>query len=145
MPKAKKTIIIGENSVKKRDIPSINLLLKQLSPAFKGTNHAYIKKVMDGGVIFIARDGKKPVGMAVLIFMRKPTAFGGNCENVIVDNNYRGLGIGRKLMERLLKRAKTLKMKYVDLTSRPERETANRLYSELGFRKKETNCLRKHI
>ncbi|MET0827119.1 MAG: GNAT family N-acetyltransferase, partial [Acidimicrobiales bacterium] len=51
-------------------------------------------------------------------------------------------GIGRLLIDAMVARAKELGAKTVDLTSRPSREAANRLYLRLGFVERETNVYR---
>ena len=63
-------------------------------------------------------------------------------EDVVVDENARGKGVGQLLNERALEIAKVAGARTVDLTSRPSREAANRLYQRLGFVERETNVYR---
>ena len=63
-------------------------------------------------------------------------------EDVVVDEDARGQGVGRLLNERALEIAKDAGAKTVDLTSRPSREAANRLYKRIGFEQRDTNVYR---
>jgi ribosomal protein S18 acetylase RimI-like enzyme len=63
-------------------------------------------------------------------------------EDVVVDESARGRGVGEALNREALDRARGLGAKTVDLTSRPSREAANRLYQRLGFEPRETNIYR---
>ena len=49
---------------------------------------------------------------------------------------------GRALVEAAVAHAATLGARTVDLTSRPSREAANRLYQRAGFHLRETNVYR---
>ncbi len=57
----------------------------------------------------------------------------------MVDEEYRGRGIGRKMTEQLLVKAREENVLEVGLTSRPARQAANALYQSMGFRRVETN------
>jgi ribosomal protein S18 acetylase RimI-like enzyme len=63
-------------------------------------------------------------------------------DDVVVDERYRGHGIGEALVRSALDHARKVNAKTVDLTSRPAREAANRLYRRIGFEKRETNPYR---
>jgi ribosomal protein S18 acetylase RimI-like enzyme len=63
-------------------------------------------------------------------------------EDVVVDDAARGKGVGAALNERAIEVARGLGARTVDLTSRPSREAANRLYQRLGFEPRETNVYR---
>jgi ribosomal protein S18 acetylase RimI-like enzyme len=60
----------------------------------------------------------------------------------VVDEAARGRGIGEALTRAALEHAAQLGVKTVDLTSRPSREAANRLYQKIGFVRRETNLYR---
>ena len=57
-------------------------------------------------------------------------------EDVIVSNNHRGKGIGRKLMERLMEQAEKRELNDVLLFSGHHRTAAISLYKSLGFKLK---------
>ena len=71
-----------------------------------------------------------------------PTGVRAWIEDVIVDSNERGRGIGEALTREALTIARDRKARTVDLTSRPSKEAANRLYCRLGFVARETNVYR---
>ncbi len=95
-------------------------------------------------IVFVARtgDSKLVVGTLTLIVFRAPTGLRAWIEDVVVDGKVRGLGVGSALVEAALERARDLGCRSVDLTSRPSREAANRLYRRLGFTERETNVYR---
>jgi ribosomal protein S18 acetylase RimI-like enzyme len=82
------------------------------------------------------------VGSASLAIATSPTGAHGWIEDVVVDEQARGQGIGRMLTQSLLDRARALGLKEVCLTSRPSRVAANQLYQSMGFIRRETNVYR---
>ena len=82
------------------------------------------------------------VGSASLAIATSPTSTHGWIEDVVVDEQARGQGIGRMLTQSLLDRARALGLKEVCLTSRPSRVAANQLYQSMGFIRRETNVYR---
>ncbi|MFA5885758.1 MAG: GNAT family N-acetyltransferase [Acidimicrobiia bacterium] len=92
--------------------------------------------------VVIARLDGTVVGVAVLVRCRTLCGSFGFIEDVVVDEAARGLGIGKRLTETLLARARADGLDHVDLTSRPARREANAMYLSLGFELRETNCYR---
>ena len=82
------------------------------------------------------------VGSMTLAMFRIPTGVRAWIEDVVVDESARGQGVGRLLNEHALEIAKAAGARTVELTSRPSREAANRLYLRLGFEVRETNVYR---
>ncbi len=82
------------------------------------------------------------VGTLTLAFYRIPTGLQARIEDVIVDGDARGRGVGALLTEVAIDKARTAGAKTVGLTSRPSREAANRLYTRLGFEQRQTNVYR---
>ena len=94
-------------------------------------------------VLFMALDDDdRYVGTLTLALFRIPTALRAWIEDVIVDDAARGQGVGEALNRAALEKAKAVGAKTVDLTSRPSREAANRLYQRIGFTQRETNVYR---
>jgi ribosomal protein S18 acetylase RimI-like enzyme len=93
-------------------------------------------------VLFIAYDDDDIVGSLTLVLFRIPTGLRAWIEDVVVDEAARGKGVGLELNERALDYARKAGAKTVDLTSRPAREAANRLYQRLGFVRRDTNVYR---
>ncbi len=87
--------------------------------------------------------GSHPIlGMLSLAVFEIPTGLRAWIEDVVVDQATRGQGTGQKLVEAALAHARALGCRTVDLTSRPSREAANRLYRRCGFELRETNVYR---
>jgi ribosomal protein S18 acetylase RimI-like enzyme len=96
----------------------------------------------EGTTVFVARAGDAIVGTLTLVVFRIPTAVRAWIEDVVVDEAARGRGAGEALNRAALAKAASMGAKTVDLTSRPSREAANRLYQRLGFAPRETNVYR---
>lgn len=82
------------------------------------------------------------VGAMVLVLFPLPTGLRAWIEDVVVDETARGRGIGAALNRRAIEIARTAGARTVDLTSRPDRAAANRLYARLGFVERATNVYR---
>lgn len=82
------------------------------------------------------------LGMLSLVTFEIPTGIRAWIEDVVVDNEARGQGAGQALVEAAIAHAKELGARTVDLTSRPSREAANRLYQRCGFLLRDTNVYR---
>jgi ribosomal protein S18 acetylase RimI-like enzyme len=82
------------------------------------------------------------VGSLTLVVFRAPTGPRAWIEDVVVDTSTRGQGVGAALVREALDRATAAGARTVDLTSRPSREAANRLYVRLGFTQRQTNVYR---
>ena len=88
------------------------------------------------------RDAGRILGSLTLVTFRIPTGTRAWIEDVVVDAGARGRGIGAALNRAAIDRARDAGARTVDLTSRPSREAANRLYQQLGFRPRDTNVYR---
>jgi ribosomal protein S18 acetylase RimI-like enzyme len=96
-----------------------------------------------GTVLLVARDSRgEIVGSLTLVLFRAPTGPRAWIEDVVVDSAQRGGGVGSTLVNKALVRAKEAGARTVDLTSRPSREAANRMYLRLGFTRRETHVYR---
>ena len=84
----------------------------------------------------------RSVGTLTLVVFRIPTGVRAWIEDVVVDDAARGHGVGEALNQFALDLARGKGAKTVDLTSRPSREAANRLYQRIGFQPRETNVYR---
>ena len=98
--------------------------------------------------LFIARDAElnnEIIGSLTLVLFRIPTGIRAWIEDVVVDSRARGKGTGEALTRAAIQKAAEAGAHTVDLTSRPSREVANRLYRRIGFRLRETNVYRYNI
>jgi GNAT superfamily N-acetyltransferase len=59
----------------------------------------------------------------------------GLLEDVFIEEKYRGKGIGKELVQRVIEKAKEFGCYKLIATSRFERENVHRLYENLGFKK----------
>lgn len=125
---------------------AINNLLEQLDETAIPITETDLEDIVVSRAnrLFVARrtDNKKIIGMLTLIIFRIPFARKGLLEDIVVDREYRGKGIGTKLMTAAINRAREEGVRYLDFTSRPERVAANKFYKHLGFKKRKTNSYR---
>jgi ribosomal protein S18 acetylase RimI-like enzyme len=122
-------------------------LIPQLSASNPAPARAELTEIVESPAItlLVARDpdrGDEIVGSLTLAMFRIPTGRRAWIEDVVVDTAQRGKGIGEALTREALLVAKEAGATTVDLTSRPSREAANRLYQRVGFEKRETNIYR---
>ena len=119
-------------------------LIPQLSSSSAPISAQELEEIIesDTTVLFAARSGQAIVGLLTLAIFRIPTGVRAWIEDVVVDNQARGKGVGDALNRAALAEAERRGAKTVDLTSRPSREAANRLYQRLGFKQRDTNVYR---
>ena len=93
--------------------------------------------------LFVAREaGGQIVGSLTLAVFRTPAGVRAWIEDVVVDEEARGRQIGPAMIEAAVEAARRAEARTVDLTSRPDRESANRMYQRLGFERRDTNVYR---
>ena len=126
-------------------------LLPQLSRSAAPMSEADVERFLSQSSVhlFVFRaemadaDGNNPIlGMLSLATFEIPSGVRAWVEDVVVDEAARGQGAGLALVEAAIEHAKTVGARTVDLTSRPTREAANRLYQRAGFQLRETNVYR---
>jgi ribosomal protein S18 acetylase RimI-like enzyme len=130
--------------VSDEDLTAVNRLIPQLSRSAPPLTSDALRQIVswDGNYLLIARDGDRVVGMLTLVTFPIPTGLRAWIEDVVVDETARGQGVGAALTEEAVRRARIVGARTVDLTSRPTRQAANRLYERLGFELRETNAYR---
>jgi len=79
------------------------------------------------------------VGILCLTIYRVPTGIRSIIEDVVVDEQLRGRGIGKALVSYAIELARQAGASGISLTSNPQREAANRLYQSMGFELRKTN------
>src|ERR1700733_14192517 len=97
----------------------------------------------DATTLFVARLDSVIVGMLTLASFQIPTGVRSWIEDVVVDEAARGQGAAAALVQAALDEAERRGSRTVDLTSRPDREAANRLYQRMGFEVRQTNVYRR--
>lgn len=119
-------------------------LIPQLSSSAKPITSSELAEIInsDSTLMFVARVNNQAVGLLTLAIFRIPTAVRAWIEDVVVDTAVRGQGVGEALNLAAIAEAKRRGAKTVDLTSRPSRQAANRLYKRIGFVARDTNVYR---
>lgn len=126
-------------------LEAFSRLIPQLSSSAQALNAQQIKEFceQEGVYLLVFRSAEgKILGMLSLATFKIPTGKRAWIEDVVVDSAARGQGAGQALVEAAVRHAKKVGAKTVDLTSRPTREAANRLYRRCGFKQRETNVYR---
>jgi ribosomal protein S18 acetylase RimI-like enzyme len=128
-------------------VAAFGRLVPQLSPSAAVPTPDLIREIVEAqaSTVLVARDLRdqgRIVGMLTLIVFRIPTGVRAWIEDVVVDETARGRGVGEALSQEAVRRALDLGARTVELTSRPSREAANRLYRRLGFVRRDSNVYR---
>jgi ribosomal protein S18 acetylase RimI-like enzyme len=128
-------------------LDAVNKLLPQLSTSAVSLSKYDLQKIIasNSTKLLLTENQKLLVGTLTLVLFKIPTGTRALIEDVVVDSDARGQGIGKLLIQHAIKLAKESGAKTIDLTSHPSREPANRLYQKLGFEIRETNVYRYKI
>jgi ribosomal protein S18 acetylase RimI-like enzyme len=129
---------------------AIARLLPQLSSSADVPDAGLVGEIVASPctTLLVARDRAQSgriVGSLTLAVFRIPTGVRAWIEDVVVDGAARGKGVGEALSREALRIAGARGARTVELTSRPAREAANRLYKRLGFQIRETNVYRRAV
>lgn len=140
------TIVVERvNAVTPELVAAFGRLTPQLSSSAPAPGGAELAEMVRSPTttLLVARDSEAGiVGSMTLVVFRIPTGVRAWVEDVVVDSAARGRGVAEMLCRDALNRACAAGARTVDLTSRPSREAANRLYERLGFVPRETNVYR---
>jgi ribosomal protein S18 acetylase RimI-like enzyme len=119
-------------------------LIPQLSRSNPAPTEADLNEMVASPAsdVFVARVDGNIVGSLTLVTFRIPTGIRAWIEDVVVDETARGHGVGEALNQAAIEEARRKGAVTVDLTSRPSREAANRLYQRIGFVQRDTNVYR---
>jgi ribosomal protein S18 acetylase RimI-like enzyme len=125
-------------------IEAFGRLIPQLSSSSPPPTREHLAALVASSdtVLFVARVDGAVLGSLTLAFYRIPTGLKAWIEDVVVDADARGRGVGELLNRAALDEARARGAKDVSLTSRPSREAANRLYQRIGFEPRDTNVYR---
>jgi len=96
----------------------------------------------DAITLLVARLDGEVVGTLTLVMFPIPTGLRAWIEDVVVDGNARRTGTGQALSEAAVRIAQEAGARTVDLTSRPSREAAGRLYERIGFVQRDSRVYR---
>lgn len=125
-------------------VEAIALLIPQLSRSAPAPSSEQLTEIATSpaSYLLIASVDGAIVGSLTLVVFRIPTGVRAWIEDVVVDESARGRGVGEALNREALRIARERGAITVDLTSRPSRDAANRLYQRLGFIERDTNVYR---
>lgn len=138
--------IIELNTITDAQVEEVIGLMGELDPTIIVTAEMVKRTVEAEGTHFFAVMGEEHIiGCASLCVFESPTGRKASVEDVVVKGAYRGQHLGKQLMQHVIEYAKTLAPISLQLTSRPKRVEANKLYKSLGFQKRETNAYRMEI
>jgi ribosomal protein S18 acetylase RimI-like enzyme len=128
-------------------VVAVSRLIPQLSTSSAPPSREALARIVGdpGATLFVAHDDGRVVGMLTLVTFEIPTAVRAWIEDVVVDETAREQGVAGSLVEAALERAGARGARTVDLTSRPDREAANRLYVRMGFEARATNVYRRTL
>jgi ribosomal protein S18 acetylase RimI-like enzyme len=127
-------------------VEAMEALVPQLSSSSPPPTRSELEEIVGSGAahLLLAREegSGRVLGSMTLVVFRIPTGVRAWIEDVVVDSGARGKGVGEALNRTAIELAQRLGARTVDLTSRPSREAANRLYRRIGFVERETNVYR---
>jgi ribosomal protein S18 acetylase RimI-like enzyme len=119
-------------------------LVPQLSATAGPPGREALERIVGSPAVtlLVARAEGTIVGTLTLAMFPIPTGFRAWIEDVVVDEAARGLGIGAALTTEAIGLAHAAGARTVDLTTRPSRQAAGRLYERAGFTERETRVYR---
>jgi ribosomal protein S18 acetylase RimI-like enzyme len=125
-------------------VDAFGRLLPQLSRSAKRLDAAAITALATAPevTVLLARSEGQIVGSLSLVVFRIPTGLRAWIEDVVVDEAARGQGVGSVLTREALHLAKEAGVRTVDLSTRPSRAAAGRLYEREGFQQRDTRMYR---
>ena len=125
-------------------IDAFRRLLPQLSRSAPALDQAALTAVVKclANTVLVSRSAGQINGTLTLVMFPIPTGTRAWIEDVVVDEAARGQGAGVALTQEALRLARAAGARTVDLTSRPSREAAGRLYERAGFQMRESRLYR---
>ena len=136
--------------VTKQSVSDINNLLRQLvhdPKTYRPVSLSHLRSIVGNKVtpVVVVRDGTRVIGLGMLVIVTKFRGQYAYIEDMMVDGEYRGRGLGGAIARKLIAIARAKKVKTIELSTRPSRVPANKLYQKLGFEPKETNVYRMNL
>jgi ribosomal protein S18 acetylase RimI-like enzyme len=125
-------------------VEAFGRLLPQLSRSAPPLSQADLEAIVGcpANTVLLARSAGTITGTLTLVMFPLPSGLRAWIEDVVVDDSARGQGTGEALTREALRIAGEAGARTVDLTSRPSREAAGRLYERVGFEIRETRLYR---
>lgn len=129
-------------------VEELNKLLFQLDSNIPKRKEEFVKLFLESPHtrVFVARNRDGVIiGITTLIIFQALSGKRATLEDLVVDKEYRGQGIGKNLLKTALEAASKENIVHVDWTSKPSRVEANKMYQSMGFEKRDTNVYRYRI
>lgn len=126
------------DNIQPDDIKDIQYLYRQLNP---DNQQQEVQDILSDGKntkLMAYRENGKIVGIASLAWYKVMSGFKGWVEDVVVDQDLRGKGIGKQLMEKTIEEGKKLGLSDIFLYTEEERKVAIHMYESLGFKRKKS-------
>jgi ribosomal protein S18 acetylase RimI-like enzyme len=122
----------------------VRSLLPQLTSPDRLLSESELSRIVSSPhtKLFVARAGGNIIGMISLAVVQMPSGVRSYLEDLVVDSAYRRRGVATALLEAAIDHARRSGARSLDMTSRPSRRDAIRLYEKMGFRRRETNAFR---
>jgi len=121
----------------------VSQLMTELAGADRSITSAALSAVAVANHLFVARQHDVIVGLICLVPMHLPQGVRLWVESVIVAPTHRQAGVGKALMESVMRKAASYGHVTVSLTSNPTRPAAHRLFESFGFSRADTSVFRR--
>jgi ribosomal protein S18 acetylase RimI-like enzyme len=133
--------------VSSADAVALNSLLRQLvhdPSTYKAVPIKTLRSIAANKqtILVVAKEDKQIVGVGILFIITKFRGRYAYVEDMVVDEAHRGKGLGKAILQKLISAAKAKGIETIELSTRPSRVPANKLYQKMGFKPKETNVYR---
>jgi ribosomal protein S18 acetylase RimI-like enzyme len=134
--------VLGE--VTDEALGAFGRMLPQLSRSAPPLDRSALAAIVGcpANTVLISRSAGLINGTLTLVMFPIPTGLRAWIEDVVVDDAARGQGVGVALTVAALRLAREAGARTVDLTSRPSREAAGRLYERVGFKERGSRLYR---
>src|SRR5712692_9243362 len=111
-------------------LDALNSLLPQLNPQLKPLTVERLSRVIGDPAtsLLVVRDDSRIVGAAAVLVFATAAFVKARIEDVVVDEDSRGKGVGEALVRRCMEVARERGAEIVELQSAHWRKVANRLY-----------------
>ena len=124
--------ILTQQNLQSEDVQAVENLDHQLNPDQDSVALAEVLS-SNSTFLFVYRQQQQIVGMATLTRYQVISGYKGWIEDVVVDRDHRGKGIGKKLMQAILEKAASLQLQKLFLYTEDEKQAAIHLYEQLDF------------
>ena len=126
-------------------LAALQRLVGELSSSAAKPHATELEEIIASPVtrLVVAKDDHgEVVGMLTLVLFRIPTGLRAWIEDVVVDEQARGRGVGEALTREAIRIASDHGARTIDLTSNRSRVAANKMYRKLGFSRRDTTVYR---